>query len=85
MDNLSEHIKEEEKHDLPKLEEALSQEDTAMLELWPNEDVVPLHSHPMHQQAMYEQLWALTAPMDHLADLFRKWPDTAGMPNPSTK
>lgn len=28
MDNLSEHIKEEESDDLPKLEQALSQEDS---------------------------------------------------------
>jgi hypothetical protein len=89
MDNLSEHIKEEERNDLPKLEEALSQEDSEgyAKSFGRTKMFVPSRSHPSApDKPPYETaVGLLTAPIDHLADLFRKWPDTAGMPNPSTK
>ncbi|KAJ5503314.1 hypothetical protein N7463_006188 [Penicillium fimorum] len=89
MDNLSKHIKEEELNDLPKLEEALSQEDSESYAktFSRTKMFVPSRSHPTAlDKPPYETaIGLLMAPIDHLADLFRKWPDTAGMPNPSTK
>ncbi|KAL2696936.1 hypothetical protein AAEP93_002231 [Penicillium crustosum] len=89
MDNLSEHIKEEESDDLPKLEQALSQEDSegCSKSFGRTKMFVPSRSHPSTpDKPPYETVVGLlTAPIDHLADLFRKWPDTSGMPNPSTK
>ncbi|KAJ5824206.1 hypothetical protein N7447_006546 [Penicillium robsamsonii] len=89
MDNLSKHIKEEELNDLPKLEQALSQEDSESCAktFSRTKMFVPSRSHPSApDKPPYETaVGLLTAPIDHLADLFRKWPDTAGMPNPSTK
>ena len=48
---------------------------------------VPSRSHPSapSKPPFETAVGLLTAPIDHLADLFRSWPDTAGMPNPSTK
>ena len=89
MENLSEHIKEEESDDLPKLEQALSQEDSegCSKSFGRTKMFVPSRSHPSTpDKPPYETVVGLlTAPMDHLADLLRKWPDTSGMPNPSTK
>ncbi|KAJ5373906.1 hypothetical protein N7517_005912 [Penicillium concentricum] len=89
MDNLSKHIKEEELTDLPKLEEALSQEDSESYakSFSRTKMFVPSRSHPSApDKPPYETaVGLLMAPIDHLADLFRKWPDTAGMPNSSTK
>lgn len=89
MANLSEHIKEEESHDLPKLEEALSEEDSKSYakSFGRTKMFVPSRSHPSapDKPPFETVVGLLTAPIDHLADLFRKWPDTSGMPNPSTK
>ncbi|KAF9250688.1 hypothetical protein DTO006G1_5792 [Penicillium roqueforti] len=89
MEDLAEHIKEEETEDLPKLEDALSQEESEGLSqsFGRTKMFVPSRSHPSApDRPPYETVVGLlTAPMDHLADLFRKWPDTSGMPNPSTK
>ncbi|KAJ5991563.1 hypothetical protein N7499_003979 [Penicillium canescens] len=89
MEDLSEHIKEEETHDLPKLEEALSQEDSESYakSFGRTKMFVPSRSHPSapDKPPFETVVGLLTAPIDHLADLFRKWPDTSGMPNPSTK
>ncbi|KAJ5170440.1 uncharacterized protein N7500_003223 [Penicillium coprophilum] len=89
MENLSRHIKEEELNDLPKLEEALSQDESedCAKTFSRTKMFVPSRSHPSApDKPPYETaVGLLTAPIDHLADLFRKWPHTAGMPNPSTK
>ncbi|CRL31061.1 unnamed protein product [Penicillium camemberti] len=88
MENLSEHIKEEENDDLPKLEAALSEEDSESYakSFGRTKMFVPSRSHPSApDKPPYETaVGLLAAPIDHLADLFRKWPDSAGMPNPST-
>ncbi|CAG8078275.1 unnamed protein product [Penicillium nalgiovense] len=81
MKNLSEHIKEEETHDLPRLEEALSEEDsqTYARSFGRTKMFVPSRSHPtVPDKPPYETaVGLLTAPIDRLADLFRKWPDTS--------
>merc|ERR1712187_303424 len=89
MKDLSQHIHEEETSDLPQLEEALSEEDSRSLSktFGRTKMFVPSRSHPSApSKPPYETAVGLmTAPIDHLADLFRQWPDTATMPNPSTK
>ncbi|KAJ6119059.1 hypothetical protein N7471_013010 [Penicillium samsonianum] len=89
MDDLSKHIEEEEADDLPKLEEVLSQEDSEKYStsFGRTKMFVPSRSHPSApDKPSYETaVGLLTAPIDHLSDLFRKWPHTSGMPNPSTK
>ena len=89
MENLTEHIKEEENDDLPKLEQALTQEDSEEYSksFGRTKMFVPSRAHPSApDKPPYETVVGLlTAPIDHLADLFRKWPDKSGMPNPSTK
>lgn len=89
LENLSEHIKEEEADDLRKLEAALSQEDSQdyAKSFGRTKMCVPSHSHPRvpDKPPLETVVGLLTTPIDHLADLFRKWPDTFGMPNPSTK
>ncbi|CAG8898311.1 unnamed protein product [Penicillium egyptiacum] len=89
MEHLSEHIKEEESDDLPRLEAALTQEDSedCSRTFGRTKMFVPSRSHPSApDKPPYETaVGLLTAPIDHLADLFRKWPDTSGMPNPTTK
>ncbi|KAJ5601707.1 hypothetical protein N7510_011241 [Penicillium lagena] len=89
MEDLSEHIKEEETNDLPKLEELLSQEESEgySTSFGRTKMFVPSRSHPSApDKPPYETVVGLlAAPIDHLSDLFRKWPHTSGMPNPSTK
>ncbi|KAL7938439.1 hypothetical protein V8C35DRAFT_276801 [Trichoderma chlorosporum] len=69
---LSEHIKEEEERDLAALEEKLQ----AVEGHHPSAG-----EHPPFETAM----GLLAAPIDHVADLFRKFPDNTISPNPSTK
>jgi hypothetical protein len=89
MNDLSQHIKEEEADDLPKLEEVLSQEDSEKYSasFGRTKMFVPTRSHPSApDKPPYETVVGLlAAPIDHLSDIFRKWPHTSGMPNPSTK
>ena len=89
MKDLSQHIHEEETSDLPQLEAALSDEDSRSLSktFGRTKMFVPSRSHPSApSKPPYETAVGLmTAPIDHLADMFRQWPDTATMPNPSTK
>ncbi|CAG8184493.1 unnamed protein product [Penicillium nalgiovense] len=79
MKNLSEHIKEEETHDLPRLEQALSKEDsqTHARSFGRTKMFVPSRSHPSApDKPPYDTVVGLlTAPIDRLADLFRKWPE----------
>jgi len=89
MGDLSKHIKDEETNDLPKLESVLSQEESEKYStsFGRTKMFVPSRSHPSApDKPPYETVVGLlAAPIDHLADLFRKWPHTSGMPNPSTK
>ncbi|KAJ5982665.1 hypothetical protein N7451_012765 [Penicillium sp. IBT 35674x] len=89
MKDLSEHIQEEESNDLPKLEESLSTEESENLakSFGRTKIFVPSRSHPSapDKPPFETAVGLMTAPIDHLADLFRTWPHTSGMPNPSTK
>lgn len=89
MEDLSQHIKEEESEDLPKLEESLSTDESEDLSksFGRTKMFVPSRSHPSapDKPPFETAVGLMTAPIDHLADLFRSWPHTSGMPNPSTK
>ncbi|CAI7600814.1 unnamed protein product [Penicillium pancosmium] len=89
MKDLSEHIKEEESDDLPKLEAQLTTDESEDLSksFSRTKMFVPSRSHPSapDKPPFETAIGLMTAPIDHLADLFRKWPHTSGMPNPSTK
>jgi len=88
---LSEHIKGEERDDLPALEAALqsaADESTAMAKRFSRTKAfVPSRSHPSAgEKPPFETVMGLmTAPFDHIADIFRKFPDKTISPNPSTK
>ncbi|KAJ5773240.1 hypothetical protein N7457_008136 [Penicillium paradoxum] len=87
MADLLEHIREEETSDLPQLEEALSEEESQSYSttFGRTKMFVPSRSHPSapDKPPFETAVGLLTAPIDRLADLFRKWPHTSGMPNPS--
>lgn len=88
---LTEHIKEEEGHDLPALEEALKsakdESESMAKSFGRTKAFVPSRSHPSAgEHPPFETVMGLlTAPIDHIADLFRKFPDKTTSPNPSTK
>ncbi|KAM0482353.1 hypothetical protein ACHAPX_002870 [Trichoderma viride] len=88
---LSEHIKEEEERDLPALEQqlqAIEGESESMAKSFGRTKAfVPSRSHPSagEHPPFETAMGMLTAPIDHLADLFRKFPDQKISPNPSTK
>ncbi|KAJ5195529.1 uncharacterized protein N7498_008967 [Penicillium cinerascens] len=89
MEDLSEHIKEEETDGLPKLEKSLSRKDSQSYAkcFGRTKMFVPSRSHPSgtHGHPCKTAVELLTAPIDHLADLFRKWPDTSEIPHPSAE
>ena len=89
MKDLSQHIKEEENDDLPALEDAISVSESQSLakSFGRTKAFVPSRSHPSApSKPPFETIAGLlTAPMDHLGDLFRKFPDETVSPNPSTK
>ncbi|KFY45323.1 hypothetical protein V495_03040 [Pseudogymnoascus sp. VKM F-4514 (FW-929)] len=89
MTVLSEHIKEEEEQDLPALDRELSAEESASMakSFGRTKAFVPSRSHPSApSKPPFETVVGLmAAPIDHLADLFRKFPDDTTSPNPSTK
>jgi hypothetical protein len=89
MGDLAQHIKEEETVDLPLLEEALSPEasQSYATSFGRTKMFVPSRSHPStpNKPPFETVVGLMAAPIDHLADLFRKWPHTSGMPNPSSK
>ena len=72
-----------------KLESALSEEESMGLSksFGRTKMFVPSRSHPSapDKPPFETAVGLLTAPIDHLADMFRSWPDTSTMPNPSTK
>jgi hypothetical protein len=90
-DPLSEHIKGEEEHDLVNLESALKSESERSQQLATSfgrtKALVPSRSHPSAgEHPPFETVMGLlTAPIDHVADLFRKFPKQTVSPNPSTK
>ncbi|CAN6675091.1 hypothetical protein TRVA0_087S00100 [Trichomonascus vanleenenianus] len=89
MKDLNQHILEEEQTDLPALEEALPANESEKLSksFGRTKMFVPSRSHPSapDKPPFETAVGLLAAPIDHLADLFRKWPETSGMSNPSTK
>lgn len=88
---LSEHMKEEEERDLPALEETLQavegQSASMATSFGRTKAFVPSRSHPSagEHPPFETAMGLLAAPFDHIADLFRKFPDKKISPNPSTK
>jgi len=89
MDDLAQHINEEEMEDLPALDKAISSEDGQSMakSFGRTKAFVPTRSHPMSpNKPPFETVAGLmAAPIDHLGDLLRKFPDETVSPNPSTK
>lgn len=81
MADLSQHIKEEESQDLPALESAIPSGDSAKMakSFERTKMFVPTRSHPnAPARPPFETVVGLmTAPIDRLADMFRKFPDDA--------
>lgn len=90
---LSKHMKEEEEKDMPALEEALAvkagpgESKSMATSFGRTKAFVPSRSHPSAgENPPFETVMGLLlAPMDHISDLFRKFPDKTISPNPSTK
>ncbi|KAL3464553.1 hypothetical protein BJX64DRAFT_298364 [Aspergillus heterothallicus] len=78
MENLSEHIKEEEADDLVMLEETLSEHDSQSLSkaFERTKIFIPSRAHPHapNKPPFETAVGLMTAPFDQVADLFRKWP-----------
>jgi hypothetical protein len=77
---LEKHIEEEEKRDLPALEEALKahaeESESLAASFARTKQFVPTRSHPSAgEKPPFETVMGLmTAPIDKLADMFRKFP-----------
>jgi hypothetical protein len=92
-EHLEHHIKEEESDDLPALEKALASEqnkgssESVAKTFSRTKMFVPSRSHPAAGENPYiEGPGGLpVAIFDHIADLFRKFPDGTISPNPSQK
>lgn len=89
---LGQHIKEEEQDDLPALESALAKADKGTSEslaknFGRTKMFVPSRSHPSAgENPLFEgPMGMLAAPLDHIADIFRKFPENTISPNPSKK
>ncbi|RYN27850.1 hypothetical protein AA0112_g7690 [Alternaria arborescens] len=88
---LERHIAEEEKDDLPALEQTLSSEknrgnsQSLAKNFARTKAFVPSRSHPSAGENPYFEgpMGMLAAPIDHIADIFRKFPDGTISPNPS--
>lgn len=82
--DLQEHIKEEEQDDLPSLESAIARDESESMasSFERTKKFVPSRSHPTApDKPPFETVVGLmTAPIDKLADMFRKFPkdDTKG-------
>lgn len=89
--SLSEHIREEEERDMPALEQKLQQDpgrsESMAKSFGRTKAFVPSRSHPAagEHPPFETAMGLLTAPLDHVADIFRKFPDATISPNPSTK
>lgn len=77
--DLSAHIRKEEEEDLVQLEKGLTQNDSAQLStnFERTKMFAPTRSHPMApDKPPFETVAGLmAAPMDKLADIFRKFPE----------
>jgi len=85
MNDLSKHIHDEETIDLVKLEEAITPEESAKLakSFSRTKIFVPSRSHPSapDKPPFETAVGLLMAPIDQLADLFRRWPEKGHMRN----
>lgn len=81
MDDMERHFQQEESADFVLLEEALSQADSEALtrSFERTKMFVPSRSHPMtpDKPPFETVVGLLTAPMDKVADIFRRWPHTS--------
>jgi hypothetical protein len=79
MEDLSLHIREEETNDLVKLDNMLTLDESDHLSRSFNRTkmFVPTRSHPSapNRPPFETAVGLLTAPIDRLADMFRKWPE----------
>uniref|UniRef100_A0A093XBY5 Putative hemerythrin-like protein n=1 Tax=Talaromyces marneffei PM1 TaxID=1077442 RepID=A0A093XBY5_TALMA len=84
--DLSAHIRKEEEEDLIQLEDGLTQQDSANLtsSFERTKMFVPTRSHPMApDKPPFETVAGLmAAPMDKLADIFRRFPEEASYVDP---
>jgi len=89
MKDLNQHIIEEENDDLPALESAIETADSDSLakSFGRTKAFVPSRSHPLapNKPPFETVVGLMTAPLDHLGDMLRKFPDETVSPNPSTK
>jgi len=87
---LAEHIKEEEERDLPALELALKsiegESEKMAKKFGLTKAFVPTRSHPSAGEKPYFEsaMGMLAAPIDHIADIFRKFPENMTSPTRST-
>ncbi|KAJ5179950.1 hypothetical protein N7492_003160 [Penicillium capsulatum] len=86
MDQLAAHVHMEETVDLVKLEGAVTSEESARLarSFGRTKHFVPTRAHPSApDRPPYQTPVALlTAPLDSLQDLFRRWPESEFSPQP---
>ncbi|GIC85553.1 HHE domain protein [Aspergillus udagawae] len=89
MADLAKHIDEEETTDFVKLESAITPKESERLSksFGRTKMFVPTRSHPNtpNKPPFETVVGLLAAPIDHLADMFRKWPDDVINPNPSSE
>ena len=78
MTDLNQHIKEEESDDLPAIEQVLSiDENRALSKSFERTKMfVPTRSHPLapDKPPFETAVGLITAPIDHIGDIFRKFP-----------
>ncbi|CAI7647104.1 unnamed protein product [Penicillium pancosmium] len=86
MDDLAAHIHTEETLDLVRLESAITSEESQRLsrQFARTKWFAPTRAHPsLPDRSPYDAATALiTAPLDHLQDFFRRWPDPELYPTP---
>lgn len=79
MDDLAQHMHDVETIDLVKLESAITPEESERLgkSFDRTKIFMPTRSHPsLPDRPPYETATGLmAAPLDHLQDIFRRWPD----------
>ena len=87
--DLNQPIREKEINDLPTLKSTIQNNKSQSIakSFDHKEAFVPSRSHPTApNKLLFETVTRLmTAPIDHLGDLFGKFPDDSVSPNPSTK
>jgi len=85
MDDLSAHIHTKETRDLVKLEGAVTAEESERLarSFDRTKMFAPTRAHPELPDPPYETVASLlAAPLDHLQNLFRRWPEAEFTPSP---